>query len=233
MNEVLYQKTLLSRDKLFESLGTVDSDVLAPLVNPSFTGGPTWPSIRQAYTVIRTNNSLMVTSNGLSDPFNDTIEDNNGFAIEVLAETENIINKDDLNEISQSWIFQLVSSVSQEVAYNGQIKSYIEQYDVVTMEIALNHSELSLLQNDKGMVGIMLGVEHPRLPKKIKFPAEDIILLTVKVLTPEELDYVTEYRAEGRKNLHKQFQNTRSYHYCDLNRQSLVPDKKKRSWWEL
>ncbi len=233
MNEKLYNNTLKARDKLFNSLGKVDNDVLAPMANPSLTGGPTWPSIRQAYSIIRTDNSIIIASNGLSDPFDNIDKDNNGFGIEVMAETFNTIKDDDLTDIAQSWLFDLVSSVSQEIAFNGQIKSYIEQHNVITMEINVNHPELSMFQNEDNLIGIMLGVEHPNLKKVIKFPAEEVILVTIKILTKKELQFVSKYRAEGRKKLHLSFQKNKSYHFCDLNRKSLIPSTLKTIFWNI
>ncbi|MEG1052532.1 MAG: hypothetical protein RSF79_10870, partial [Janthinobacterium sp.] len=60
-----------ARDAFYGTLGTVDADVLAPLVNPAFMGGPRWPSLRQAWRVIRRPDSIVIASDGLSDPFED------------------------------------------------------------------------------------------------------------------------------------------------------------------
>ena len=60
-----------ARDAFYASLGAMDADVLAPLVNPAFMGGPRWPSLRQAWRVIRRADSIIIASDGLSDPFED------------------------------------------------------------------------------------------------------------------------------------------------------------------
>ena len=53
MNTETYDQTNQARDKLFSSLGEVDSDVIGHMINPAFMGGPQWPSLRQAFSVIR------------------------------------------------------------------------------------------------------------------------------------------------------------------------------------
>jgi len=58
-----------ARDAFYASLGSMDSDVLTPLINPAFSGGPRWPSLRQAWRVIRKPDSIIIASDGLSDPF--------------------------------------------------------------------------------------------------------------------------------------------------------------------
>ena len=60
-----------ARDAFYATLGTVDADVLAPLLNPALMGGPRWPSLRQAWRVIRRADSILIASDGLSDPFED------------------------------------------------------------------------------------------------------------------------------------------------------------------
>lgn len=96
------------RDRFLKTLGEVNDDVLAPLLNPSFVGGPMWPDLRQAWRVIRRDGNLAFISDGLSDPFSDDPEPNPGFGLEVLAESP-----DAFAEPHQgSWLFHLVYHVS-------------------------------------------------------------------------------------------------------------------------
>ncbi len=138
--------------------------------------------------------------------------------LEMMAETKSNIGEN----IPSSWLFKLVYYMSQQAACSGQLKYYLEQYGVTTMELIASEAGLEQFQNEQGMVGVMLGVEHPDLPKKVKFPGGNIILTTIKILTPEELKYVVEYRAEGRNTLHNLFKQTQTYHFCEPNRRSLI-----------
>lgn len=217
-NEKLYEATCIARDQLYGSLGKVGSDVIAHAINPAFMGGPAWPALRQAFNVIRRNDSIIVASSGLSDPFDDVEQINSGFELEIMAETREDIG----NDIPGSWLFKLVYAVSQQAAYSGKIKFYLDQYNVTTMELFAEDSGLEVFQNGDGMVGIMLGVEHPERPKDIEFPGGNIKLVTVKILTTEELDYVVEHRAEGRNKLHSLFKECGSFHFCEHGRESLV-----------
>jgi len=58
------------------------------------------------------------------------------------------------------------------------------------MELRADDCDLHEYQNENGMVGVIIGVEHPNFPKEISFPGGEIVLATVQVLTPDELSYV-------------------------------------------
>jgi hypothetical protein len=77
-------------------------------------------------------------------------------------------------------------------------------------------------QNENGMVGIMIGIEHPDLAKAAEFPGGGVLLASVQVLTPAELEYVVEHRAEGRNELHQKFKDSGCFHYLETNRPSLI-----------
>lgn len=218
MSTEIYDQTNEARDKLFSSLGKVDSDVIGHIINPAFMGGPQWPSFRQAFSVIRSDKSIKIASNGLSDPFDDMAEPNNGFRLEVIAETTGKLGAD----ISSTWLFKLVYAISQQAAHSGQIAEFVTTHGVVTMELYAEDCGLEELQNKDGMVGVILGVESPDMPKSIKFPAEEIVLVSVQVLTPDELEYVSEKRAEGRDHIHALLQKKGIYHRIKLNRKSVL-----------
>src|SRR5262245_17951131 len=103
-DEAMLQATYQARDRFVSSLGVVDPDVLAPLINPSFRGGPMWPDLRQAWRVVRREAHTIVISDGLSDPFSDEPEPNAGFGMEVLAETADPMP----GQLQASWLFDLV-----------------------------------------------------------------------------------------------------------------------------
>ena len=68
----LLDKSSKTREKCWESLGTLEPLVLSHLINPALSGSPKWPALRQAFRVIkRPNGNTMIVSDGLSDPFDD------------------------------------------------------------------------------------------------------------------------------------------------------------------
>ena len=93
MSENLFDTTCNARDKLYSSIGEVEPDVMAHIINPAFMGGPTWPALRQAFSTIHRGENTIVISNGLADPFDDVEEKNSGFGIEIYAETKEPIQE--------------------------------------------------------------------------------------------------------------------------------------------
>lgn len=228
----LYDQTNNARDELFSSLGDVDPDVISHLINPAFMGGPQWPALRQAFSVIRSEGSIKIASNGLSDPFDGEETPNNGFRLEIIAETREELGAN----VADSWLFRLVYSVSQQAAHSGQMADFLAKHGVITMELYAEDDGLELFQDESGMVGIMIGVESPTLPQKVSFPGEDIFLATVQVLTPDELAYVRQHRAEARNELHHLMQQSGQYHVIAPGRDSLLSKSKtsaKKPWWKF
>ncbi|RFA30971.1 hypothetical protein CAI21_03070 [Alkalilimnicola ehrlichii] len=218
MSESLFDTTCNARDTLYASIGEVEPDVIAHIINPAFMGGPAWPTLRQAFSIIHRGESTIVISNGLADPFDDVEEQNSGFGIEVYAETKEPIE----GNISDSSLFKLVYATAQQAAHSGQMAEFVRQYGVITMELYADDCGLHEFQNENGMVGVMIGIDHPDLPKRVDFPGGEVILASVQVLTPGELEYVVEARAEGRNALHRKFKDSELYHFLTKNRASLV-----------
>jgi Suppressor of fused protein (SUFU) len=218
MPHKLFDETCKARDKLYASLGNVEPDVIAHIINPAFMGGPAWPALRQAFSVVHRGNNTIVISNGLSDPFDDVEEKNSGFGIEIYAETKERIE----GFVAESSLFKLVYAIAQQAAHSGQMADFVRKYEVITMELYANDCRLHEYQNENGMVGIIIGVEHPDIPKKLDFPSGEVTLATVQILTPEELHYVAEARAEGRNNLHEKLKASGIYHFLTPGRQSLI-----------
>jgi hypothetical protein len=118
-DDAFMQRTYAARDGYAKSLGAVDADVLAPLVNPAFLGGPAWPDLRQAWRVIRRNGGgTIFLSDGLSDPFSDEDPATTGFGLEVLVHSTDPV-PDPLNA---SWLFDLAYQVAQQFAHHGGIR---------------------------------------------------------------------------------------------------------------
>lgn len=218
MGTELYDQTNDARNRLFGSPGKVDPDVIGHIINPAFTEGPQWPSLRQAFSIIRSDESVMIASNGPSDPFQDMAEPNNGFKLEVIAETTEKLVADP----SGNWLFKLVHAVSQQAVHSGQVADFVATHGVITMELYAEDCGLEELQNSEGMAGVMPGVEKPGMPKRIKFPTEEITLVTIQILTPDELDYVSEKRLEGRNHVHELLQKKGIYHRIELKRKSVL-----------
>lgn len=206
-----------ARDRFARSLGEVDPDVLAPLINPEFMGGPAWPDMRQAWSVIRRPGSILILSDGLSDPFPEVAEPNAGFGLEVLVESHDALPQD----LQSSWLFDLANQVSQQCADHGGIREIVERLGVVSLELPMNH-ELPGMLNKNGMAGVLLGLAPPDIAQGFASPGGPVLVITAKLLWLSELQYIVTGGKAARSDLATRFQNDGSYHRSSLLRKPVI-----------
>lgn len=206
-----------ARDQFARSLGEVDPDVLVPLINPEFMGGPVWPDMRQAWRVIRRPNSTMILSDGLSDPFPEVAEPHAGFGLEVLVESTDALPQ----ELQASWLFDLAFQVSQQCADHGGIRDLVERSGVASLELPLNHDQPGML-NDNRMAGVLLGLAPPDLPQEFTTPGGSVRIVTAKLLWLSELQSIITGGKVARSELATRFQKDGSYHRSSSLRKPVV-----------
>ena len=191
-----------ARDAFYATLGTLDADVLAPLVNPTFMGGPRWPSLRQAWRVIRRNDSIVIASDGLSDPFedDDDVFVPRGHLLEVCIEAP--LSAFDGREVAQSWLFDLIYQVSQNVADHGSIDLLVQRHGSVSMVLDVRDAPKGL-EDDDEQVGVLLAQGAAGIPAAFDTPYGAVLLLTITVLQPAELAFIggAADKAQARRDL--------------------------------
>ncbi|AEA43798.1 suppressor of fused domain protein [Fluviicola taffensis] len=212
------------REKNWKSIGNLHTDVITHLINPAFMGGPEWPSTRQAFVVIDTPSGTILSSDGLSDPYNDFDEnpDNqayNGIGCEFYIEcSENLGSFDD---IKSSWQFTVVYQAAQLAAGNPNIASIIQEHKYVSTE--LYHCTVpESFQNEHERVGVLLGLSSKQVPAELELSLEKICLVNVMLLTKEELAYITENGSEARLEVAKKLEELPASGKSFLERKSVV-----------
>lgn len=211
------QATYDARDAFSKTLGKVRPDFLAPLVNPSFMGGPRWPDLRQAWRVIQRKKSVAVMSDGLADPFDDSDSPNAGFGLEVIGETG-----DELSEpIQGSWLFDLVYGVSQQCAAHGGVADIVNDLGIVSLELPATES-LKPLETEEGRVGVLLGAAADDLPRHFELPGGSVLLLTATLLMPAELQYIVDNGTSGREKVAELLAERGLFHRSSMTRSSVV-----------
>lgn len=215
-NDELLERTYSAREGFLRGLGELEPDFLAPLINPSFMGGPTWPDLRQAWRVIHRLGGTAIVSDGLSDPFSDETDPNIGFGIEVWAESS-----DDLPSPTQStWLFDLTYQVSQQCAAHGGVCDLIERLGLISLELPLS-DVLEPVATSNGTAGVLLGITAPDLPMYFDLPGGRARVLTATLLFPSELNYVVEHGSAGREVLAKVFAEDGTFHRSSLHRKPV------------
>ncbi|MEL6318759.1 MAG: hypothetical protein AAFR16_14095, partial [Pseudomonadota bacterium] len=123
MSEDPAAATHAALDAYWARIGASDADVISYAINPMFSGAPPWPGTRQAYRVVRVTEApggptLILASDGLSDPFDDDAWDDedgaparNGFEMEVYIETPELAGAG-FEEIRSSWAFAVIERLA-------------------------------------------------------------------------------------------------------------------------
>jgi hypothetical protein len=222
-------------DRHWQSVGTVEQDVLAYLISPSFTGGPYWPSTRQAYRVVRRANSIVLATEGLSDPFDDAEGLGNGFEMELFLETPDIPenargNLGHVDPLRHSWAFELLEHVAKTVANAGGITQQLESHGVLSLELpGFSQSHLmsdqlpNLFVTADDATGVLLGGPAPDFPTRLDdMPLSPVQLVPVVLITAAELEYVREGGRAAREDLVARLQAAGVGHVSCVGRESLV-----------
>ena len=178
-----------------------------------------WPSARQRFRVIvrPRGKTLLLVSDGLSDPFDDLQEDANvnGYGLEFYIETPVSEIGLDIAEIKSSWQFQLLSTVCTMAAGHGGIRQIIDHMELLSTEAegvseSIPAEYRQNIINTQSRVGALLGLSDERqenkVPKMIEdMPLTDVRLVNVKLIQLKELKLITDLGAEGRSQLARLF----------------------------
>lgn len=129
-------QTRRARAAYWDSIGVSDADFMGYPVSPQVLGMPAWPSQTQRFRVVRTSNSLIIASEGLSDPFGvfDTRGRGNGFGVEVFLE---ICGAQELaaEDLRKTWAFKAVEHVARVFAFAQDIGPMVHENDVLSVDL--------------------------------------------------------------------------------------------------
>ncbi|WP_194893020.1 hypothetical protein [Catenulispora pinisilvae] len=190
LDESLTSETYEAIASAWNSWGRLDSDVIAHLINPAFLGGPAWPALRQAHTITRRDDALLVASSGLADPTAwDDAEPTNGFGIEVYGISPDVPVGLGTTDVAVSWLGELVQAVSNQVAHFGfRVPQMLDTYGLITLALPgleLPDAAGDYLDDDDAPV-VMLGLTDAEVPASVPGPLSPIGLVNVKLLTVAE-----------------------------------------------
>lgn len=214
------------------SVGTVESDVISYLVSPGLMGGPYWPTLRQAFRVVRRPSSVIIATDGLADPFDDVVPFGNGFELELFVETPSlpadVTSGSGVEAFKTSWAFALVENVARLVTEAGGIRHDLDDLGVISAELPgmADHPAMAEVParfiTEQGSIGVLIGVPAASVPATIEdAPAATVRIAPIVLLTAAELYHVATPGAEGRKRVLGHLLATTG-HLCDLERPSAV-----------
>jgi hypothetical protein len=219
-----FQESADKRTAFWEKLGKLDPYVITHAINPSFMGGPRWPSLRQAFLTIETPTGSIIASDGLSDPYDDydtnpKSQPYNGLGIEIYLESPEKPQSSD--RVKNSWQFNIVYQMSQLAAENGNFITLIQDYKCISTEL-YNVEVPKQFLNKEGRVGVLLGIESKTVPPTLALSIETVLMVNVKLLTLAELDYIVANSEEGRLEIAQKIASQKDSGASYFDRPSVV-----------
>ncbi|MEM9723633.1 MAG: hypothetical protein AAGA10_30505 [Bacteroidota bacterium] len=198
-----FEESIKRRDAFWEGIGAVHPDVLSHAVNPAFMGGPKWPSLRQAFKKIDTNEITIIASDGLSDPYstfdsNPEVKGFNGLGCEFYLECDEKLT--DIGALSPTWQFNVLYQAAQFAAGNPNVLGMIQQHTWVSLELYDCKVPPEFVSPEERS-GILIGLESAIVPKEVELSLEKIRLVNVKLLTLSELSYLQQNGNKGRQEV--------------------------------
>lgn len=233
-DQTAFEKNNTARDAHWAKAGQVEKDVLAPLVNPAFMGRPKWPGLRQAFRVVRRGDSLLVATDGLSDPSDDDPAATTGLSLELFIETRDIPaelkgKEGEIARLRESWALRVLSHVADTVVEAGGILPMLEKYDVISMELpgvsqapdVRDQVPARFVTRDDAL-GILIGKPDPDFPKDVTGASGPIRLVPIVIVTATELEALRKGGPDERRALAARLATTGG-HRSDLSRESATP----------
>ena len=193
--EELLEQTLQYRHRFYQGLGVVAEDEgVGSIVSTRFTNLPNWPAKLERYVRINTDDSVILVSDGLSDPFEGDTS-NQGFELELLVEST-----DPIGNVMDSWQFQILRQLSLNIAADGNFR---EAFEAQNLSMSYDIQDVNVPENFKmdGAVGLILGIPSCYFPEFIRLPTGNARLITVKLLTEAEFKYILKHGAKRRDEL--------------------------------
>ena len=216
------EASIRARQQLWKRYGKLESGAFTFLKNPLLMGTLKWPSLRTAFVRVDRTKSVLMASDGLSDPFTGEPERGNGHGLEVYMETR---DQDQIDKAwadhKTSWLFQTLYNVAQNIIHIPDVVAELESTGLVSMELQ-KVSIADEWKNDNENIGVLLGVTPKTLATEVKLPLSKAKLVAVVLLRPEELEYAKQEGEAGLKKLNKLLRKKGEYHLSSLNRKSVI-----------
>jgi hypothetical protein len=209
------------RRRHWQRLGLPEAEPITYLSDPALLGVPAWPSGRQSYQVVRRSSSLVLATDGLSDPFVATwATEESGFGVEVFVEIPGAESLDTA-EIRDSWAFGLIEIVAQNIAGFGGIADRLDRDGIVAMAVPLILPPGPGWVDEIGFTGVLIGLPARRVATRLDLPFGPVRMLAVTLLRPDEALFAARGGA-NREDLAARLRASGHEHLSDPARPSLL-----------
>lgn len=168
------------RAQMWRAVGDLDRTVVVSTEDPGARGGARWPTDHRAFLRVDRGPSVVVATDGLSDPFDRLARPGTGLGLELALETSSLRGVPTA-ELWNHWQFRLLYETARRAALQG-----------VCCRTGLDTARLpgvaapASWNDENGTVGVLLGLRSPCLPETVELATGEAQLVTVTPLWPEE-----------------------------------------------
>ncbi|WP_146086161.1 MULTISPECIES: hypothetical protein [unclassified Rathayibacter] len=168
------------RADAWRGVGALDRTVVVSTEDPGVRGGARWPTDHRAFLRVDRGASVVLATDGLSDPFDRLAHPGTGLGLELCLETS-AVRGVPTAELWNHWHFRLLYEAARRAALQGVCcRSSLD-----TARLA-NVSAPPAWTDEQGTVGVLLGLRSPGLPERLDLATGHADLVTLTPLRPQE-----------------------------------------------
>jgi len=207
----LLKKHQSTRHTYWSQFGDVEQNLIEHLVEGNGqkrldTGelvAPRWPARLERYITVRTSESVIIATDGLSDPKNDHVKEQ-GLGIEFYVELPT-----EAFEKNKTWAERLLHGVVQSELYTKSAYITIKTYGFIGIEIPRFPlpDELEVYINDRGKIHTLVNILHPKRPNTLDMPLEKIHIANINLLTKTRSKSFAEGTERRRSDMFEKLSN--------------------------
>lgn len=198
--------------------GDLAPDLISPQVNPIYKNVPAWPSDRLAFLTLERDDSTILATDGLSDPFDDLNKGNQGFGVEFFID----IAERPLSDMSRNIAVEILLTVAYNTVARGGVEDLLDDFGLVSMEIPESDLPATHLTSD-GNACILLGGPKADLDTLyVDGPMGSIELISLTLLTGRETELIRRKGASGRADIAQNLLEAGIGHKTVVGRPSII-----------
>ncbi|MCP3926158.1 MAG: hypothetical protein GY714_26635 [Desulfobacterales bacterium] len=170
----------IDREKFYKNIGANEKPIYRAIREHR------WPGNITKYSVIHTDKSTVLITDGLSDCFKNRNRGctGNGYSLEFYMEFEGTIDRIDfLNHYS----FDILHQISQITVKNEKLQNEIKDQGSMVIQlnglISIPDKYMDLLDN----YGVLLNVKSENIPSDMQLNKEKVLLVSCKLIPVKEL----------------------------------------------
>ncbi len=223
-NPSALEATFDTRDAYWNKVGVSDAELFGYAVCPELKGAPAWPTQRQSFRIVRTENSLIIASEGLSDPFAAFRgpTDVNGFGLEVFIELHQW-NKTDADRLRAGWAYKAIEQFARLCAHGDNMLDVLDEHGVLSLDLPSNCVPPEwIVEGIAEPAGALINLPvPPGRSEMTQAPLSPIRVVPLTLIFPEELEDCVVGGVNERRGLANDLLTTGYGHKTDPKRSSL------------